>query len=888
MIGQTISHYRILEKLGEGGMGVVYKAQDTKLNRTVALKFLPDRVNQDVAAKARFIQEAQAAAGLNHSNICTIYGVDEHEGHVFISMEYVEGGTLRQQIPFARSEDALVIASQIGEALQEAHTKGIVHRDVKADNIMLTAKGQAKVMDFGLAKLKGALKITRTSSTVGTLGYMAPEQIQGGEVDHRSDIFSFGVLLFEMLSGKLPFRGEHEAAMVYSIVNEPPQDIAALKPDLSPIVANLIHRCLEKDPSERYQHFDDVTADLRRSQKHTSRVMRSSADPVAAPGDSSGAPGSPHTTAILTRGPRLYAGLAAALTLLAVVVFVMNPFSGTGAGPSDKTRLVVLPFQNQGSSDQDYFVDGITEEVIGRLSSLSGLAVIARSSAMQYKGTSKTLKEIGQELGVTYALLGTVRWSKQTGSEDRIRVNPELVKIDDATQIWSQPFEAAYSGGFELQAKIASQVAGALGVSLLSPESRSLEAPLTDNAEAYGFYLKGKNYLQRGLEDKVSFEFGEQMYKKAIELDPTFSAAWAELSILHSQMRWFHWDLSEQRVLDAKAAADKALQLAPASALSHTALAEYYYHGRLEYAPALESYRKALAIDPNSVEALAGVGAVLRRQGKMQEALGYYERVSELDPRSAQVALELGWTQANLRNYSAASQSYERAIVLAPDEVVYYIYEATLVVEWKADLVWARRVLATAQERNVPDHTHFVDRTMARLYFLGRDYQKALLHLKTAGPLALDDQSYFTPASLLKGLILQSAGTGNPRTEFEAARVFLEQKIREAPDDSRLYTSLAIALAGLGRKDEAIRKGKEGVAILPVTKEAVRGANRELELATVYAMVGEHELALDRLEHIPPFSSVPTYGDLKSNPVWDSLRELPRFKTLLSSLAPKD
>jgi len=274
MIGQTISHYKIIEKLGEGGMGVVYRAEDTKLKRTVALKFLPDRVNKDTTAKERFLQEAQAAAALNHPNICTIHGVEDVDGSLFIVMEYIEGGTLREKIPFAKIDDAITIAAHIGEALQEAHSKGIVHRDIKADNIMLTSKGQAKVMDFGLAKLKGALKLTRTSSTVGTLGYMAPEQIQGGEVDHRSDIFSFGVLLFEMLTGKLPFRGEHEAAMVYSIVNEEPTPIQNYLPETSSEFQHIFNRALEKDPEERYQSVHDVVIDLRRLKKETSRVYR--------------------------------------------------------------------------------------------------------------------------------------------------------------------------------------------------------------------------------------------------------------------------------------------------------------------------------------------------------------------------------------------------------------------------------------------------------------------------------------------------------------------------------------------------------------------------------------------------------------------------------------
>ncbi len=327
MIGTTIGHYTIESKLGEGGMGVVYKATDTKLNRPVALKFLPDRVQKDTSAKARFLQEAQAAAGLNHPNICTIHGVEEADGSLFMVMEYVEGGELRGKIPFARTDEAIKIAAQIGEALQEAHAKGIVHRDIKSDNIMLTSKGQAKVMDFGLAKLKGALKLTRTSSTVGTLGYMAPEQIQAGDVDHRSDIFSFGVLLFEMLTGTLPFRGEHEAAMVYSIVNEPPQDISTVKPDLSPLVVNLLNRCLEKDPDDRYQTMQDAVSELRRSLKKSSLFARRGGH-ESIRGDVTGTPPAPSDAAGSTPSPRAplfypFVASVAVIVLLAVLAGIL-------------------------------------------------------------------------------------------------------------------------------------------------------------------------------------------------------------------------------------------------------------------------------------------------------------------------------------------------------------------------------------------------------------------------------------------------------------------------------------------------------------------------------------------------------------------------------------
>jgi serine/threonine protein kinase len=361
MVGTTISHYRILEKLGEGGMGVVYKAHDTKLNRTTALKFLPDRVNKDEAAKARFLQEAQAAAALNHPNICTIYGIEDNEGHLFISMEYIEGGTLREKLPFAKTDDALTIAMQIGEALQDAHAKGIVHRDIKADNVMLNAKGQAKVMDFGLAKLKGSLKLTRTSSTVGTLGYMAPEQIQGGEVDHRSDIFSFGVLLFEILTGKLPFRGDHEAAMVYSIVNEEPESIQKYLPAASPELARIIEKALEKDPAERYQTAADLVVDLRRVKKQSTKVSREFARPTGS--IPSTASSYTYSSAELSSASQPQAGASflskhkwwiggAGIALIAVAtlaVFVLRPQkSTTEINTAMTTRVLEIPLTDIG------------------------------------------------------------------------------------------------------------------------------------------------------------------------------------------------------------------------------------------------------------------------------------------------------------------------------------------------------------------------------------------------------------------------------------------------------------------------------------------------------------------------------------------------------------
>jgi serine/threonine protein kinase len=350
MIGQTVLHYKILEKLGEGGMGVVYKAEDAKLKRTVALKFLPRGLEAQEPERARFLQEAQAAAALNHPHICTIHDIALEGSQQFIVMEYVDGKTLRQLVPIQKTQTAIDYAIQIGDALQEAHSKGIVHRDIKTDNIMVNSKNQIKVMDFGLAKLKGSLKLTKTSSTVGTLAYMAPEQIQGGEVDARSDIFSFGVVLYEMLTGHTPFRGEHEAAMMYSIVNEEATPVQKYLPEVSSELVHILNRALEKDPEERYQTVHDLVIDLRRLKKETSRVSRLM--PTTKPFEST-----PESAEEPLQGPqrrskkRLAVLLASAIVVLGVgIVFVLTSH-GPELNADMRSRVLTLPFRSVAYAD---------------------------------------------------------------------------------------------------------------------------------------------------------------------------------------------------------------------------------------------------------------------------------------------------------------------------------------------------------------------------------------------------------------------------------------------------------------------------------------------------------------------------------------------------------
>ena len=689
MIGQTISHYKILEKLGEGGMGVVYKAHDTTLNRTVALKFLPDKVNKDETAKARFLQEAQAAAGLNHPNICTIFGVEEYEGpqggkQLFISMEFIEGGTLGDKIPFSKVDDAITIATQIGEALQEAHAKGIVHRDIKADNIMLTSKGQAKVMDFGLAKLKGSLKLTKTSSTVGTLGYMAPEQIQGGEVDYRSDIFSFGVLLFEMLTGKLPFRGEHQAAMVYSIVNEEPAPLTKYQPDLSAELERIVGRALEKVPEDRYQSVADMISELRRERKKTTRVPRlSSAD--------SRLPSAEQSTPVLHKpaGKRkliLFGSVGLALLVAGLVIYLY-----IGRVQSIDS-LAVLPFENVGASqEQEYLSDGLTESIINNLTKIASLRVVPRSTVFRFKGKEMDVQDVGSKLNVRAVLSGRI-----THRDQVLDVQVDLIDVNRQSELWGNRYQSSTTDLLSLQQQITNDVSSKLGLGLSTETREKLAHRSTANTQAYQLYLQGRYYWNK--RSAVALERAIDYYNQAIALDSTYALAYSGLAdcyIIQSQYSGIPTRITVPMALKS---ARHALELDNSLAEAHNTIAFCYYQewkyddaerefkqsialnpryattyqwynimllriGRVEEASAL--IRQAHELDPLSPIIELNVGAISLARGQFEEALGYFAKCVELDPSFAVGYQWEGMTSYKLRRYPEAQMQLEKAVELS-------------------------------------------------------------------------------------------------------------------------------------------------------------------------------------------------------------------------------
>ena len=411
MIGKMISHYKIIEKLGEGGMGVVYKAEDTKLKRTVALKFLPLHLTTDETDKKRFLHEAQSASAINHPNVCVIHDIQEHDDQQFIVMEYVDGVTLRQKVQERQLElnEVIDYALQIAEALKAAHEEGIIHRDIKSENIMVTAKNQIKVMDFGLAKLKGSAKLTQKTSTLGTVAYMSPEQIQGQEIDARSDIFSFGVVLYELMTSHLPFQGEYEAALSYAILNNQPVPVRSIRPEVSPALEKIIDRCLEKDRIKRYQQADEIISDLHKASLGT--TTRESKQKK-----------SYKTTWIV--GPVFFLVL-----LLIGLYFLLTPQIKVSS-----SSIAVLPFQNlSAEGPYAYFAGGLHDELLTQLSKVAALKVISRTSVMGYAGTPKSLKQIASELGVGSVVEGSV----QVAGE-RLRVNVQLIEASTDAHLWAE------------------------------------------------------------------------------------------------------------------------------------------------------------------------------------------------------------------------------------------------------------------------------------------------------------------------------------------------------------------------------------------------------------------------------------------------------------------
>jgi len=859
--GTMVSHYCIVEKIGAGGMGEVYLAEDTKLKRQVALKFLPLQLVADPDAKARFTREAQAAAALDHPNIVTVYEVSEYHGRPFFAMQHVGGPSLRDFIHGKELSINKIIdlAIQTCEGLSQAHHKGVLHRDIKPSNIVIDVEGRPKLLDFGLAAVKGGEHLTKTGSTLGTVRYMSPEQAQGQEIDHRSDLFSFGVVLYEMITGRTPFARENDVTTAQAIVTATPEPLSKYRANVPDDLQRIVTKLLEKGPQLRYHSAEGVIPDLK-------RLIAASTSYIA--------PAAPR--------PRTNKVLVCAIVLLLVVVAVgvvyklLVPERREVSG--DKKMLAVLPFENLGAPEDEYFADGITEEILTNLARLSGLGVISRTSAMQYKNTDKGLREIGKELGVDYVLEGTIRWDK-TGEVSRVRIHPQLIRVSDDVHVWADRYDAVLSDVFEVQSRIAEKVAQALNVTLLESERQALAEQPTENTEAYDYYLRGKQYycIGTGREDLRS---AEAMHLKAIELEPEFALAYAELGIVYTDMYWRFSDRTEQRLTAAKEAIDNALELAPDDPVTHLALGWYYYHARREYERALKEFAVVLDREPSNSLAIASIAWVKRRQGQWDEAIEGLRKATKLNPREPHLHYELGLTLGLCRRYEEAIYHYDRTIDLAPDYIWAYLMKSWLYGVGLGDTKQARRILEEALERNdrSPQLTFF-----EWLYdFIDSELDQALQRITKPGDIYLSEGTASSDYYVCKGEVYRHLNQTDLMIPlYDSARLILEGKIADTPDEPLYHSLSGKVYAGLGRKEDAIREGRRAVELLPVSKDALIGATFVRRLAEIYTAVGEYDLAIDQLEYLLTIPSDVSVHWLKHGPTWRPLRDHPRFQALL-------
>ena len=608
MIGETVSHYKIIEKLGEGGMGVIYKAEDLKLKRIVALKFLSHEVTRDQKAKERFVYEAQAASALEHPNICNIHEIDEIsiEGRdqMFICMAYYQGETLEKKIGRGplKIDEAIDIGIQLSEGLAIAHEAKITHRDIKPANVIITARAEVKVIDFGLAKLADRKRLTDSGTTLGTLTYMSPEQIRGENVDHRSDIFTFGAVLYEMVTGQKPFKGEPDQVMLYSIVIDDPEPLTALRTGVPKELERIVNKALNKSKEERYQHMDEMRVDLK------------------------------------------------ALSL--------KVRKDSGYQHEKVESLAVMPFSNaSGKEELEYLSEGITESLITNLSQISNFKVISRTSVFHYQGQHIEIQKVARELKVNKLLLGWV-----SRRSDEVSIGIELVEGRNNSQIWGEQYARKFTDVVQIQEEIVKDISTKLKLKLTRKEKKHLSKQYKTGNEAYQLFLKGRYHWNKRTAD--NFKQSISFYNQAIEKDPTYALAYSGLSDSYALIGIYGYLPAKDVWPKAKAAALKAMEIDPDMAEAHNALGAVESSYEWNWAKAENEFQHSIALNPNYATAHQWYAGQLWILGKFDDALREIRKAQEIDPLSLQINTDVGRLHYYAKEYDLAIQEYQKILEL--------------------------------------------------------------------------------------------------------------------------------------------------------------------------------------------------------------------------------
>ena len=861
-------------------MSRVFVAEETSLGRKVVVKVLPPDLAATVNVE-RFRREIQLAAKLQHPLIVPVLAAGISDGLPYYTMPFIEGESLRARL--ARSgelpvQEAAKILRDVLSALSYAHEHGIVHRDIKPDNVLLTGH-HAVVADFGVAKALSAStnagsSLTSLGVALGTPAYMSPEQAAADPTtDHRADLYAVGAMAYEMLTGQQVFSARSPQAMFAAHAVEKPEPIDKRRPAVPPALASLVMRSLEKHAADRPQAAGEMLAELEAA------VTPSGAT-------------TPHTGAMTPRASDrserrgLFMAVGAALVLLTLAssswYWYGHKTPVVAAVAADTTpSLAVLPFENLGKPDDAYFADGMTEEISSRLGALSGLRVVGRQSAKSYANTSKPVAQIGKELGVAYLLTGTVRWDRSRVGHNLVKISPALLRASDGAQMWAEPYQDDVTGVFEIQGKVAEQVAQALKLQLTEGEQKTLTSRPTNNLEAYDYYLRGQA-LATGTWDPSEFQRAVDYYDRAVALDPAFAQAYASLASAHLSVYWFRGDPSARRLELAKASVDKALSIQPDLPAAHTALAEYYYHGKLEYQRALDELAIAERLAPNEPYAITIKGAVERRQGRWTNALNDMKRASELDPRNLTNLDNLCETQLMTRNYADAEHSCRLRIAIESGKYpAYYLLIRTVILQ-SGDVGRGLTVLEQARQQIPPRElgARLTDEESRTIWpaVLKPELARAM---ESSPPPAEDVRR----VGYLIGRLMLAVYERKPASMRQVADSLILQvprSLRGTFFDGQMHAGLALAYAAKGDRDKTLEEAQRAMQLVPLQADALRAAVNLETIADAYVLVGATDEALAALRQLLAIPSYLSAAWLRVDPWFDPLRQDPRFKQLVS------
>ena len=868
--------YELLEEIGRGGQGVVYRARQKSLNRTVALKVIGLGHWATKAHLKRFRLEAEAAAGLEHPGIVPIHEVGERDGSCYFSMKFVEGGQLdavakREPIPIRRAVELIV---KLTRTVHYAHERGILHRDIKPGNILLDAKGEPHLTDFGLARLvEPESTVTQTVEVIGTPSYMAPEQAAGNNatVSSATDVYGIGAVLYQLLTGQPPFAGGTTYETIKLVLDTEPQPPRLLNPKVDRDLSTICLKCLEKDPQRRYSSALALAEDLERWLKH---------EPIAA-----------RRTGLLTRA-RKWARRNPTSALLVASLVALVAAVGWNLWKSELIQrpltnsIAVLPFENLSEQKENTaFADGVQDDILTKLAKIADLKVISRTSVMEYRG-KRNLRQIGNDLRVSHVLEGSVR---RTGT--RVHMNAQLIDTRTDTHVWVEQYDRDLNELFAIQSEIAQKVAEQLHAKISGAEKLAIERPPTADLTAFDLYARASNLLlTMSFSSSVRADLMEaaDLLDQAVAHDPSFFQAYCQLADAHDRFYFLGFDHTAARLALADTAIQAAFRLRPDAGEAHLARAKNLYQGHLDFNGAVAELEIARHTLPNDARIFELKGYIERRQGHWEESTRNLERAIDLDPRNLLTLDQIAISYGDLRRYAQQKASLDRALAINPNNGETKVTRSLVELDWKADTQPLHQMIDSIRTTNPAAVPSIADSWLI-CALAERDAVAAKNALIALGenPINLGGDVLFG-RPFVEGVISRvTKDDDKARSAFTAARAEQEKTVQAQPNYGPPLCTLGLIDAALGRKEEALREGRRAVELLSVEKDAINGPHMVEYLAMIAAWVGDNDLACEQLAIAIRFPSRLSYGELKLLPFWDPLRGDPRFEKIVASLAPK-